>query len=278
MSDLAQLSAELAEALATNERQYIDPRSIPTRFSLLKQFSLSGAHYRAAVQRNEDGETLALRLGSGVHALVLGNPVIRYPGRRAGKAWDAFELDNADKVILNAREWVEAQEMAFAIMRNREAMMLLFEDTIIEERIDWTFLGRAVRSTPDARGPSHVAELKTARTSNPAWFVRDALRMHYHCQLAFYSDALGEVTGHTPESAYVVAVEKTPPYPVTILKLTERAIERGRQTVRLWFEQLLQCEASDYWPAYTESIVDFDVPDVDDAIELTIDGKRVEID
>jgi hypothetical protein len=277
MSDVVQLSADLSLALAANERPFVDPKFIRTRFSLLKLFSLSAAHYLAACQRDEDGDTLALRLGSGVHAIVLGQPVIRYPGRRAGKAWDAFEAEHADEVILSEREWSEAQSMATAIRLNREAMAILFENTIIEERIDWTFLGRGVRSTPDARATYHVAELKTARTSNPAWFVRDALRMHYHCQLAFYADAIGAVTGHVPESAYVVAVEKTPPYPVTILKLTERALEQGRMTVRLWFEHLLQCEASNYWPAYTESIVDFDVPDLDDGIELTIDGRSVEL-
>lgn len=268
---------EMSGELATMLDAPIDPRSIPTRFSLLKLMALSPAHYYAACQRDEDDQTIALRLGSGVHAIVLGEPVIRFSGRRAGKAWEAFAADHADKTILNDREWVEAQSMASAILRRREAMEILFYNTIVEQRIDWTFLGRACRSTPDARGPYHVAELKTCRTSNPTVFIRDAMRMFYPSQLAFYQDAIGHAEDVTPEKAYIVAVEKSDPYPVTILELTERALEQGRRVVRLWFEQLLNCEASSEWPEYAASIVPFDVPDWEPA-ELIVNGERMEID
>jgi hypothetical protein len=271
------LTGDLRDALDAPQLVDRDIRSIPTRFSCLKQFSLSAAHYRHSMLREDDKQSLALRLGSGVHAIVLDQPIARYSGRRAGKAWEAFELEHAGKVILNDREYSEANAMASAIMRRREAMEILFVDTIIEQRIDWTFLGRACRSTPDARGPHHVAELKTGRTAHPSMFVRDAIRMHYHCQLAFYQDAIESATGVMPSKAYIVAVEKTAPYPVTILELTERTLEQGRKIVRLWFEQLLACEASNEWPEYSESIVPFDVPDLDEPVEIIIDGQAVEV-
>lgn len=277
MNDAAlNMSAELRDELQVPRD--IDVSALPVRFSRLKLFALSAAHYRHSCSLGDDsGDSLALRLGSGVHAIVLDKPVVRYSGRRAGAAWGEFVGEHADKVILNDREWSEAQAMSSAIMRRREAMQILFCDTIVEKRIDWTFLGRACRSTPDARAPYHVAELKTGRTSHPALFVRDALRMHYHCQLAFYGDAIEHDTGVAPSKAYIVAVEKSPPYPVTILELTERALEQGRKTARLWFEQLLACEASNEWPEYSESVVPFDVPEFDEPIELLVDGKSVEV-
>lgn len=277
MNDAAlALSGELRDELEWPRD--LDIRTLPVRFSRLKLFGQSAAHYQHSALRGDDsGDSLALRLGSGAHAMVLEQPIERFAGRRAGKAWDEFKAEHAGKVILNDREWHEAKSMASAIMRRREAMDILFNDTIIEQRIDWTFLGRSCRSTPDARGPYHVAELKTGKTAHPSLFVRDAIRMAYHCQLSFYGDAIEHETGVAPSKAYIVAVEKTAPYPVTILELTERTLEQGRRTVRLWFEQLLSCESSNEWPEYSESIVPFDVPDFDEPVELVIDGQAVEV-
>jgi hypothetical protein len=257
----------------------IDPRDLPVRFSRLKAMSASPAHYYAACQRatNEE-ETLAMRLGSGVHALVLDQPVVLFPGRRAGEKWDQFQAANAGAVILNQREWAEAFAMASSILRHKEAATLLLDGTTREELIEWSFLGRACSSRVDARSRYHLAELKTARTSKPGLFARDAIRMHYHGQCAFY-DAANVATGGEPfANVYVIAVEKTDPFPVTVYRLTERALERGRQTNRLWFEQLLACESANEWPGYAESIVDLDTPDDEGPIEIEIDGRLTEVE
>lgn len=261
-SDAEAMTAELAEQLASNER--IDPRSVPVRFSRLKRMALSPAHYLHSVQRSgEDADRLEYRLGSGVHAIVLGKPVIRYSGRRAGKAWDLFAVEHADKVILNDREWAEAQAMASAITRNREACTLLWEGTTIETEIRWRHLGRECSSTPDAITRHHVAELKTSRTAHPSWFVREALRFHYHVQLQAYRLAALDAHGWSIDAAYVVAVEKDPPYPITIFRLTDRALDEAHNTWSAWFQQLLVCEEADQWPEYASALVDFDVPELD---------------
>lgn len=275
---IEEMSAELAEELRSNT--LVDPRTVPVRHSNLKLMSLSPAHYWHACQRKPDaGQSLAMRLGSGVHAMVLGTPVERYSARRAGKDWEAFKRDHANSTILNDREWAEAQAMSAALLRHREAMAILFEGTTIEQPIEWEYLGRKCRSIPDARAPYVLAELKTGRTAHPAMFVRDAIRMHYHCQLAFYAMAIEHATGIAPTNVYSVVIEKYAPHPVTILRLTDRVIELGRKTIRLWMEQLLACEAANVWPAYSESIVDFDAPDdeTDHPIDLVIGGEDVEV-
>lgn len=268
------LSGQLAELLALP----VDPRTLPVRFSRLKLMSASPAHYYSACQAaNDNEETLAQRLGSGVHAMILEQPVIKYGGRRAGKDWDRFEADNPGKTILNDREWREAQRMSAAILRNREAAAILLDGTTIEQEIRWSMLGRVVTSRPDAYRPGfHIAELKTARSSRPSFFIRDALRMHYHGQLAFYDDAFASFAGAGFDNHYIVAVEKVEPHVVTIYRLTPRTLDIARRTTRLWFEQLLACEAVNEWPGYSESIVDLDVPD-DGPIELEIDGQLTEV-
>jgi hypothetical protein len=277
-----ELSGQLAELL----RAPVNPAELPVRFSRLKRMGESPAHYYADCQRQGDaGETLAMRLGSGTHAMIFDQPHTRYSKRRAGKDWDKFQADNPGHVILNDREWAEAQNMAVAILQHREAAALLLDGTIIEQHIAWSMLGRDCSSRPDAmRIGSHIVELKTARSSRPAYFARDAIRMHYHGQLAFYGDAVNSngrgIDIAKPWSCpnyYVVAVEKLPPHVVTVYRLTDRAIESARKTTRLWFEQLLACEDANYWPGYSESIVDLDVPESEEPIELEVNGELIEV-
>lgn len=268
-----------SEELATLLAAPIDPATLPVRFSRLKWMALSPAHYFAACQRaGSEEETIAMRLGSGVHAIVLGQPVRRYSGRRAGDKWEAFKAKHAGETILNDREWAEASAIAGSILRHREACAILFDGTEVERTIEWSYLGRACSSRPDARGRYHIADLKTTRTSKPGLFAREAIRMHYHAQLAFYDDANHAERGEHFSNAYVVAVEKTDPFPVTVYRLTERALDLGRRSNRLWMEQLLACEAACTWPAYSESIVDLDAPDEDAGpIEIEINGQLTEV-
>ncbi len=281
--DAVDLSAELAAQLAENdivEQPYVDPKSIPTRFSLLKQMAVSPAHYRHACQQPQDDsisarlgassldrdKSAALRFGSAVHYFLLGDPgsVARYTGRRDPRAhaYKAFVLEAEARgavVVLTDFEYRRARAVADAIRRNETAMELLFDGTVVEERIDWTFVGRACRSTPDARSKTHVADLKTTYTAEPAMFHRHAERLFYHAQAWLYAEALEETTGIRPSASYVIAVEKTAPFPVSIFRFTERTLEIGEKLCRVWIERLNVCEATDSWPEYLQAIADFDI-------------------
>lgn len=261
MNDAAlKATGELAEMLAAP----IDPRAVPVRFSTLKQFARSPLHYWHAVQSGYD-ETASMRLGSGVHAMLFGQPVTRWGGKtRNGKEWDAFQAANPKTTILNGREWSEAEQIVASILRNPLALSILRDgEPVVEQRIDWTWQGRAFRSTPDVRAADRVVDLKTTRCAEPEKFARSAIWMGYHAQLALYLDAVRESQLGTPREAFVVAVESAPPYPVTVLRLTERALDQGRRLCRLWFERLLQCEAANEWPGYVQSIAELDVPNDD---------------
>lgn len=268
-----------------------DPREHPARFSHVKLFAQSAAHYRQRLRVGD--ETSSDPIGSAVHSLVLGvgAPVVLYPARRAGKEWDSFEAANVGALVLNEREWTLATAMQRAVIGNDEAANLLHVGTTIEQRIDWEYLGRKCRSTPDAfrtidplsgrrADAHHVTELKTCQTAQPFRFVRDGLRYSYHVQLAVYRLAIEHATG-VPRNglAHIVAVEKTPPHVVQCFRLTDQAIEQGERIWRRWFEQLLACEATNEWPGYSESIVDFDLPDPNggEAFSLLVGGQEIEV-
>jgi hypothetical protein len=305
---LAQLSMDLSAELASNDLEervelaYVDPRSIPSRFSLIKQMALSAAHYEYACQLPQDDSMAArlggllrgiydkreaLRFGSAVHHMLLGTPenVALFTGaKRAGKAWAAFQdgaIAEGRTVILNQREHAQAVAVAGAIRRHTRAMDLLFDGAtaVIEQRIDWEFLGRAFRSTPDTRckAKRYIADLKTTVSAQPSQFSRHALRFFYHAQAALYAEAVEQTEGWTPADLFAVAVEKSPPYPVTIFRFTDEAIEVGRKLLRLWMEKLATCEKSGEYPGYSESEVELDVPRYDEPFAVEIDGRSVEV-
>ena len=238
------------------------------RFSTIKHFASSPAHF-AYWHGREMEPSAALRIGTAVHAAVLGGaPVVRYDGTRRGKAWDDFEASHPGATILTATEYDTAQACRHAVWYDGEAFKHCGLGIGINERlIEWDFNGVPFRSTPDRYyGPSDAAtlvELKTTRSAQPAKFLRDATSRHYHAQLGVYRAALASV-GVTVAKALIVAVETVPPYNVTVLELTDRALDVGYRTACGWLEQYKVCEASGEWPGYVQGPVTFDIePEMD---------------
>ena len=123
----------------------------------------------------------------------------------------------------------------------------------------------------------NLVELKTGKSAHPERFVSAGKFYGYHAQLAWYRRAMIESGVGTPASLWIVAAESAPPYPVTVFRLTEQAIELGERACRAWLENLLVCEANDSWPAYTDAVVPFDVEDYG-SVTLTIDGEETEVE
>ncbi len=251
----------------------VDPRDVPVRFSHLKAFAKSAAHYVAAVQVGRT-DTPAMRSGRLVHALILGgmDEFAVYDGERRGNAWKDFAAEHVEKDIITAPELARAQPIADAVHGHPIAMELLAGEH--EVKVDWTNLGRACSSRIDVIGRRWVTELKTSVDSSPWRFPHLAARMGYHAQLSWYQHAARFVGHQDIETAHIVAVEPVPPYAVTTFNLTASAMVEGEKLWRSWLERLLVCEAAGAWPAYTEASVDLDVPGEGEA-SLTIEGEEV---
>jgi len=268
-AEVLSLTAELRDELATSQRRkLVDPCDVPVRFSTLKAFSLSPLHYWQACQDDRE-ETLSMRLGSGADAILFGKPIAVWnqpakkgAGRapRNGAAWDAFRAEHDGQVILSANERRQAEALAAAIRANATAARVLFENTTIEQRIDWTWNGRAYRSTPDARGVRHIADLKCLRSAEPRRVTWQSQAMHYHAQAALYRRAIGESLNVSIDECYLVVVENKEPYPVTVLRFTEGALTDGDWLCVLWDEQRRRCEESRTWDGYATDVVELDLP------------------
>ena len=247
----------------------------PVRFSRLKSMARSPMHYQYEL-KHEREDTKALRLGRALDARIFGTtPVACFDGQRRGKEWAAFAQANAGAICLNNGEAAQVNGMYESIMRRQDALDLLEGER--QQVLHWSLSGRACQGTPDAFTDYRIVELKTCRTSDPNRFVWDARRFGWNAQLSWYQEGLLQSGRPRPDTAYIVAVESIAPHPVTVFVLTDRALDQGNRTWRLWFERLRACEESDAWPAYVEQAVLFDVPEEDNGLSLLIGGEEVEV-
>jgi len=230
----------------------------PVRFSNLRNMSRSPAHYLHGLRGRKD--TASFRLGRLVDVAILGGeqPLV-WEGSRRGKAWDEFEASHPGREIVTLSEQL-ASEPVIEALRAHEHAMYLLTSGVAKKRLYWEWLGRSCTGEPDVAG-KYLVDLKTARCAEPGRFVRQGTWYAYHAQMAWYRQGMLSSGLQPPGQVYIVAVETEPPYPVTVLSLTERAIEQGERLCRLWMERLIGCEAVGHWPAYCESAVDFDVPE-----------------
>src|SRR6185437_7592534 len=105
-----------------------------------------------------------------------------------------------------------------------------------EVPVDWSWLGRSCSSRIDTVGDGFITELKTSNTTQPDRFRGACLgRLAYHAQLGFYAMA-AEHIGSKPREAYIVGVETSATYAVTVFRLTPRALEMGQRMCRVWME------------------------------------------
>ena len=253
------------------ESTFADPLAGPVRYSNLRYMGVSPAHYRAHILHPRE-QTPAMRFGALVHALVLGGEVTVWDGERRGRDWAQFRAENDGALIVTRSEHDRAIEIADAIRTHERAAAILSGDRELE--IQWQIGDRACVSHLDALGGDTLegivlGELKTTTCVEPYKFKRACLGMSYHGQLGMYADAAQDI-GRPVSSAFIVGVEVSPPYAITILRLTPRALEAGRKLYRGWLERLRVCEENDSWPAYCQADVDFDV---EEDVSVQIDGE-----
>lgn len=237
----------------------------PIHWSILKNIARSPAHYKYAASR-EFAPSAAMRLGTAVHSLILGEstPLVIYEGAsRRGKAWGEFSAQHTASrtTIMLASEMEIATAMAAAVLRCPNAMAAL--DGAHELELEWTIAGRACAGRLDAIGPTTLCDLKSTRDASPARFPWQARSLDYAAQLGWYYDGAIAAGRPAPHKVSIVAVESAPPHCVVVYDLTDELLEMGRRRARGLLEQLLICEESDEWPGYAQGPVVLDIMEQD---------------
>jgi PDDEXK-like domain of unknown function (DUF3799) len=255
----------------TPVRHAVDGR---IHYSELSQHRRSPAHARLAFEQTRV-PTRAMVLGSVADDLVFhgGKNVALYTGKvRNGKEWQTFRAENEGKILCIDSEFEQAHAVAFAV-RNDPVARDLMSGAEFQRRCQWerdglpcaTGIEGSARGGFDVLNIRHrhrrpfIADMKTTASSEPEELERHSWRMLWHCQGAFYVDgAIG--AGIDVQDFWLIAVEATPPHPVTCMRLTDGLIAHGRKTVRRWVERHRACEESGTWPGYVQSEVEMMVP------------------
>ena len=102
-------------------------------------------------------------------------------------------------------------------------------------------------------------DVKTTESVNPAAIARSIAKYGYHRQAAWYLDGQ-EAIGEPCEDFLFIFVEKTPPYLVTMCKLDDKALAKGRAECNRAVDSLLECRATGLYPCYTRDIITVSLP------------------
>lgn len=225
------------------------------RFSHLRAYGRSAMHGQHA-RKVDSEETYAMQRGTAVHALIFGTrKVCGYPGpTRRGKEYDAFAAAHTDYEILTGAEYEKAKRMADALQSNRLAAPYL--QGVHEETILFKWMGLDCRATPDVRNEAFLTELKTSASAEPVKFTFQALRMAYHAQMRMQQLACGD-----KRPCYIVCVEAEEPHPVTVFEIDKYTLEIGEKMLVTWAERMKNCESSDQFPPYCQSVYQLTAPE-----------------
>lgn len=173
------------------------------------------------------------------------------------------------------RASIEASRSARALLTGEGEMefSIVWNDSVTGVRCK----GRLDRHSPKIAGGA-IIDIKSTRDASPRAFERSIFDNGYHRQAAMYLDGT-HVLGIPAEHFVIVAVEKEPPYAVGVYRLTDGAIEAGRQQITPLLRQYADCVAKNRWPAYPDKVVDIALPPwawqvVDDEVKAAERGTN----
>jgi hypothetical protein len=227
-------------------------------YSTLKEMAKSPLHYLYALKHGRRA-TAAMNRGTAAHIAVLeperfATDYLIWEGRRAGKAWEAFEADAQarGKQILKDSELALALAIRDAVRGHAKASSYLVgghaEVTIVWEDEETGLLCKG--RLDFLRDDGTPADLKTTRNIEQFWFSRDLATNQYHVQAAMYLDGAASLTRKQSDRFALIAVEGAAPHDVVPYLLHEDVTGPGRDAYRALLRRVKECRESGEWPGY----------------------------
>ena len=216
--------------------------------------------------------TLTLGAGSdyavlepAIHGLKRDGTIADSP--TATTAWKAADADARalGKIPIHVDDFTKARAMADAVRNHPEAGEL-FKRGHAEKSMYWTEPQSGIRLRGRADWLTLIGDrltcvdLKTSVTANPTELVRPFWKFGYHLQAAWYRRLLIE-TGVSSDPDFVfVAVEKEPPYLVSVIRYDDEALAEGDRLNRAAIDTYARCMETGIWPSYVDEAVEIGLP------------------
>ncbi len=230
----------------------------------------SPAHFRHWELHGERTETAAMAAGRRLHSCVEWLLTSREPreevavfeGRRAGKAWIAFQEEAAaeGKEIWTATEFDAAMAMAEALVEGNPVMRAVAGHCLCEVSAVADFDGQLVKARADllVTGGAYagaILDLKTCTDGSPEGFLRAVDRHCYDRQSALYLEVFKRA-GAAVDDFYLVSVEKDPPHVSQAYALDVDLLATGRRDFHGLLAKLRHCRDTGDWGGYCESDIE----------------------
>lgn len=258
------------EAIVTDMPESIYRSASGVNVSSLKPMRLSPAHYRYAIEEDDDDrKTSALVVGTLVHKARLepegfGGCYVVRPAQwedwrtKDAKAWrDAQTLPvltpSEEEVVFRCAKALAGVEILNQMAAGGFREVVCFKR---HERTGLMLKGRADLMAHDADGKTWLLDIKTviAGMASRDTFAKRIADLDYHMQDAFYSDLFGA------DHFVFVAVEKVGYNGVGIYQLGSDDRELGRRTNDALLQKLAECRRSDIWPGYPQEVRSIELP------------------
>lgn len=220
--------------------------------SQLMHFLKTPSHfyYETHLKTEKKPPTPAMVFGSLVHTLVLEpeNFALEYAvlpeinkRTKAGKAeFEAFEAENASKIIVTKQQLNEALQISESAMADKYIEQAI-SNAQIEPSIFFTSSnGIQYKARPDAYKNGVVYDLKTTETASVQHIERESINRGYYLQAGMIKCAL-ESVGMEFKHTTIIAIEKSPPYAARMLQLRKECIDYGERLFKSIDRRLAVC-------------------------------------
>ena len=157
---------------------------------------------------------------------MFNSSTVVYEGHRRGNAWKEFQQEHEGKDILTAAEMDQLHGMKQAIKDHPGALRLLQQCEVREMPVDFTKWGIKHRGIVDAFGAGFLMDLKITNDVSERALSRVIWERRYYMQAAIYAHAM-TYHGYTVDECYIIAVQSSAPYHVTVCELLPHYIVRG---------------------------------------------------
>jgi len=221
-------------------------RKVRLSYSALSSFKRSPEHfieYKTAPRK----ETPALVFGSALHCYVLRNEdfnkefTVYNPNNKpvkdkdfkvtANKEWknEFFQMAANKKLTVITEEQMETIKLMNDKLYFHEPSKNLLEYTRAEFEKEYKFTRKKINfiSYLDIDADIFLADLKTTTDADPGYFSREIYYNGYDLQPAVYNDAVlkGRCNFQKLKEFYFIAIEKTPPFGVSVYVFKGRELE-----------------------------------------------------
>ncbi len=237
--------------------------------SALKHFERSPLHYKY-YRDHPPTSTPALIFGNLFHCLVLEpkKALERYwtlddserpfpestYAKKENKLWKEEQLiANEGKIIMSSEDMAKTKLMRDAVLNDPiSGPLIKATGNEFEKKIKWKESGVPCSGILDIRNDLFLADLKTCQNADPDEFKRDIVKYKYFRQGAMYlaGEKFGRFDYEEKKPFFFIAVEKTEPFGVSVIKLSDEFISEGLINYRPLLKSLKVCIDKDDWPGY----------------------------